>query len=108
MVLLTMTPSIVEALQYLPGPLPGYEARKKSDAEAATQTTNPSLAGPEVGKPISHGQIVDIWTTLKASSELSMSLEQLLLGAQVYLPPPPPKPEPVSSRLSMQLWVGAS
>ncbi|RDA88577.1 hypothetical protein CP532_5836 [Ophiocordyceps camponoti-leonardi (nom. inval.)] len=43
-----------------------------------------------VGKPISHGQVVDLWTRLRPSC----SLEKLLQGSRVYVEPPPPKPEP--------------
>lgn len=91
MVLLTMTPSIVEGLNSLPATSP---AEHPDDANhAQIQAT---LADPEVGKPISHAQIVDLWRTLKASGASPIiSLEQLLRGSQVYIPPPPPKPEPV-------------
>ncbi|UNI17573.1 hypothetical protein JDV02_003905 [Purpureocillium takamizusanense] len=82
MVLLTMTPSIVDGLHKLEA---GAEHHPAEPADAG----EPSLANPAVGKPISHGQIVDLWRRRPSSS-----LEQLLLGARVYVPPPPPKPEP--------------
>lgn len=96
MVLLTMTPSIVEGLQKLEQPL---EQKRSDETEAEThppnETTEPSIESPEVGKPISHGQIVDLWKRLQASGHSTYTLEQLLRGANVYIPPPPPKHEPV-------------
>ena len=105
MVLLTMTPAIVDGL-----------ARLRADAAAgdalahaqASQRDEPSLDEPAVGKPISHGQILDLSTNLRPRHP-SHSLERLLQGARVYVPPPPPRPEPVrpllpllSSLLSLQ------
>lgn len=80
MVLLTMTSSIAEGLKQL------------DEAYNDAHATGPAEAAP--GKPISHGQIVDLWKKL-ASDDGSHSLERLLRGAQVYIPPPQPKPEPV-------------
>lgn len=88
MVLLTMTTTVVEALTARP-------MLENADREAADATAlkEPSLAEPAVGKPISHGQIVELWKS-KASDH---SLEQLLRGSQVYVPPPTPKKEPVGN-----------
>lgn len=86
MVLLTMTPSIVDGLQKI-GTL--------GASDDATDDKRPALSEPEVGKPISHSQIVDLWQTLKAKSA-HCRLEELLRGSAVYVPPPPPKQEPVS------------
>jgi TMEM199 family protein len=84
MVLLTMTPSIVEALKLL-------------DVSTLTsdQDKEPSLTNGEPGKPISHGQIIDVWKQLRANGIQTYTLEGLLRSATVYIPPPPPKPEPV-------------
>ncbi|RCI09327.1 hypothetical protein L249_1412 [Ophiocordyceps polyrhachis-furcata BCC 54312] len=43
-----------------------------------------------IGQPISHGEVVDLWTRLRPSC----SLEKLLQGSRVYAEPPAPKPEP--------------
>lgn len=87
MVLLTMTPSIVEAVQKLEG---GDSSRSQDET-----ATEPTLTDPAVGKPISHGQIIDLWKRLRANGHSGQSLEGLLRGAAIYSPPPPPKPEPV-------------
>jgi hypothetical protein len=58
--------------------------------------SEPSLIDPKVGNPISHGQVLDIWRNWKSHDETCPSLETLLQGSRVYIPPPPPKPEPVS------------
>ncbi|PKS11201.1 hypothetical protein jhhlp_002962 [Lomentospora prolificans] len=92
MVLLTMTPSIVEGLQTLddlPLGAPAVEDDK------TTTSNEPSLEAPTVGKPISHAQILDLWKKLRENDGKKYSLESLLRGACVYIPPPPPKPEPV-------------
>lgn len=99
MVLLTMTPSIVEALGKLDAPKPTQQS-ETADSDEPTEsshilTEEPSLDNPEVGKPIYHGQIIQLWQQLRAQSE-SHPLEQLLRGANIYIPPSPPKPEPVS------------
>lgn len=96
MVLLTMTPSIVEAVNQLFGV--GFD-------DIATSNDEPSLKDPSVGKPISHGQIVDIWKRLKDDSSNATGLEQLLRGATVYVPPPPPKPEPVRPLYLITIYI---
>ena len=98
MVLLTMTLSIVEGLHKVEQPQEPSIPNESDEATAPQdQTKEPSLENPEVGKPISHGQIVDLWKQLKASGHTTYTLEQLLRGANVYIPPPTPKPEPVGS-----------
>lgn len=72
----------------------------QGDREApSTDVTNgdPSLADPTPGNPISHGQIIATWRQLRAQGHDQYTLEGLLRGATVYVPPPPPKPEPVCS-----------
>lgn len=87
MVLLTMTIAIVEAI----------EARDKlASSQNPEQDGEPSLEAPQADKPISHGQIVQLWSDLKDHDASKYSLESLLRGSKVYIPPPPPKPEPVS------------
>jgi len=55
---------------------------------------DPELDDVAVGKPISHGQVIDLWTALRDANQKQYTLERLLQGSKVYIPPPPPKPEP--------------
>lgn len=98
MVLLTMTSSILEALSIVEATeTPQIEDHDGTEEQELQQPTKePTLDDPELGNPISHGQIVDLWKQLKAQGNSNFTLEQLLRGASVYIPPPPPKPEPVS------------
>ncbi|KAE9369235.1 hypothetical protein N431DRAFT_413049 [Stipitochalara longipes BDJ] len=122
MVLLTMTASIVEALENLeraernPGDVAaqrrttdgdededaqeGIENSTENDhdpsAKAPMQPAEPSMLNPKVGNPISHGQVVDISRDLKARRIQPDSLEALLKGSRVYVSPPPPRVEPNS------------
>jgi hypothetical protein len=93
MVLLTMTPRIVTGLQSL--------SRAGNSQKAATRPQNcnghePSLEDPAIGKPVSHSQIVGIWKALNDIGHKDYTLEELLKGSKVYVPPPAPKSEPVS------------
>lgn len=100
MVLLTMTPSIVEAITRLGEIKINTNVTQTSEGSSnPTSDVEPSLKDPSVGNPISHGQIMDIWNRFKNEDENPIRLEQLLRGATVYIPPPPPKPEPVRSAL---------
>ncbi|KAH6966934.1 endoplasmic reticulum-based factor for assembly of V-ATPase-domain-containing protein [Fusarium venenatum] len=97
MVLLTMTPSIVEALSTVQPPeTPDSEDHDNENKtqESPQPTNEPSLDDPQIGKPISHGQIVELWKRSQAQDDTNYALEQLIRGASVYIPPPPPKPEP--------------
>ncbi|KAI7765480.1 hypothetical protein LZL87_007231 [Fusarium oxysporum] len=96
MVLLTMTSSILEALSIVEATeTPQIEDHDGTEEQESPQPTKePSLDEPKLGNPISHGQIVDLWKQLKAQGNSNFTLEQLLCGASVYIPPPPPKPEP--------------
>ncbi|RDW68065.1 hypothetical protein BP6252_09461 [Coleophoma cylindrospora] len=49
---------------------------------------------PEVGNPISHGQILEISRNLKLQGVTLFSLDVLLRGSKVYIAPPKPKAEP--------------
>lgn len=103
MVLLTMTPSIVDALKQVEEPHKaddqgaaderGNDASRDQSNDAASSSTEPA-----VGNPISHSDIIGLYKKLKSSETLEpkYSLEQLLQGSHVHIPPPPPKPEPVS------------
>ncbi|KAF4443358.1 hypothetical protein FACUT_1415 [Fusarium acutatum] len=96
MVLLTMTSSILEALSIAEATeTPQIEDHDETEEQESQQSTQePTLDDPKFGNPISHGQIVDLWKQLKAQGNSNFTLEQLLRGASVYIPPPPPKPEP--------------
>lgn len=102
MVLLTMTSSILEALSIVEAAeTPQIEDHDETvEQKSQPPTKEPTLDDPKLGNPISHGQIVDLWKQLKAQGNSNFTLEQLLRGASVYIPPPPPKPEPVSHPIS--------
>ena len=92
MVLLTITPAMIEALQWL----------QNTDEMIGTceDSLEPSLASPEAGRPISHGQVLEISQKLQKTAQISCnipphSLEHLLRGARVYVEPPKPKTTPV-------------
>ncbi|KAJ3496298.1 hypothetical protein NLG97_g2763 [Lecanicillium saksenae] len=76
MVLLTMTPSIVDCL-----------ATIDDTATVAGDSTNPTLTSPAIGNPILHSQILRL-----AKCQQKYRLEELLRGSQVYVAPPAPKP----------------
>lgn len=90
MVLLTITPTIVEAIH--------SRNEIATPVDKPVVDDEPTLEDPAAGKPISHGQIVDLWKDLRGQEHENpkYSLEHLLRGSTVYIPPPPPKPEPVS------------
>ncbi|KAL2171740.1 hypothetical protein VTG60DRAFT_1738 [Thermothelomyces hinnuleus] len=87
MVLLTMTPRVIAGLQAL---------NKASTATLVQNEPEPSLGAPAVGNPVSHSQIVNLWKALKEAGHGEYTLETLLKGSKIYVPPPPPKPEPSS------------
>ncbi|KAI3318996.1 endoplasmic reticulum-based factor for assembly of V-ATPase-domain-containing protein [Xylariaceae sp. AK1471] len=89
-----MTSSIMEALTILrdssdPHGAPGDTTQAKN-----IELKEPCLKDLAVGNPISHGQIIDTWTILKAKGHAEFKLEKMLRGATIYVPPPPPKPKP--------------
>jgi hypothetical protein len=99
MVLLILTPGAVRAIA---------EAREAAADELAElqRPGEPSLAEPAEGKPVSHSQLIDlskllkkhdIKVTEKGEEEglVVYTLDHLLKGSKVYIPPPPPKKEPV-------------
>ena len=98
MVRLTMTPGIVRALE-----------RLQHGGQLPEPCDDPSLDESAVGKPISHGQIIAISSSLKSINDnlkdpeseeyASGHLDILLRGAQVYIEPPKPKQEPVATIL---------
>lgn len=64
-----------------------------------TSASEPSLQHPQVGNPISHGQVIELSRLWKAANVQSRTLEVLLQGSRIYIAPVPPKPEPVSYKL---------
>lgn len=93
MVLLTMTASLVEAIETLETKtLAKLQNEENTNPESDSE---PHLRNAATGNPISHGQILDIWQQLKGREGTDFTLEKLLQGATVYIRPPPPKPEPV-------------
>ncbi|UKZ67587.1 uncharacterized protein TrAtP1_008742 [Trichoderma atroviride] len=102
MVLLTMTPSIVDALKQVDeqhkadSQLKAGESSNDAGHDQSNDAAASSSTEPAVGNPISHSDILSLYKKLSASesSESKYSLEQLLRGSQVYVPPPPPKQEP--------------
>lgn len=99
MVLLTMTPSIVDALKLLNDQHKTDEASDDASQHQPKDDAAPSSTEPAAGNPISHSEIISLHNKLVAAqpSAPTYSLEQLLQGSRVYIPPPPPKPEPVSA-----------
>ncbi|KAI1801259.1 endoplasmic reticulum-based factor for assembly of V-ATPase-domain-containing protein [Daldinia bambusicola] len=82
MVLLTMTPSIVDAINRLrKDEIEDEGLQNKESNSNTTENSEPSLKDPSIGKPIRHGQIIDIWKRLKSEKDESTKLEQLLRGA---------------------------
>lgn len=101
MVLLTITPSIAEALKKR------AEAAGDSAKEEELPDGEPNLENPSVGDPISHDQIIDLWRNLRCHGRWDFRLESLLRGAKVYVAPPPPKAEPVGASCSCCIFVGS-
>ncbi|KAI6381354.1 hypothetical protein MCOR25_001285 [Pyricularia grisea] len=86
MVLLTITPQISDAIK-------AWKAAQPDDP-LRSEDGEPNLNGAEVGKSITHAQVIDLRNKLKTKGNMDYTLEKLLVGSRVYLPPPPPKPEP--------------
>lgn len=94
-----MTASIVDALKLLNDQRETDDcnndaSEQRPNAESSSPASSPE---PTVGNPISHSDIINLHRKLKASQSSApskYSLEQLLQGSRVYIPPPPPKPEP--------------
>ncbi|KAI0460592.1 endoplasmic reticulum-based factor for assembly of V-ATPase-domain-containing protein [Xylaria acuta] len=94
MVLLTMTPPMVEALLVLGHSGDPHDAASDKARSNDTELEEPCMKEPAVGNPISHGQILKTIKTLKAKGHVGFRLEEMLRGSSLYVPPPPPKPEP--------------
>lgn len=93
MVLLVITPTIVSALERL--------------SESSREQLG--LPTPQLNEPISHNQLITLSRKLSSCSfedqrrsradvkdeTPSYTLNDLVRGTSVYIPPPAPKPEPV-------------
>lgn len=98
MVLLTITPAMLETLQLL-------RTAKIPPAELEQKPGEPSLVDAALGGPITHGQAISLAEKCRATQTLaqdegpaskSPSLETLLRGSRIYIEPPKAKAEPVS------------
>ena len=97
MVLLTMTPAMVSASEYLLSC--GFF---RANVEPGTEH---SKAPPVVGNPISHEEVIQLAKNLTEAKEITRghdnknvlrhSLDHLLRGSRVYIEPSKPKTEPV-------------
>ncbi|KAG9202269.1 hypothetical protein G6514_004477 [Epicoccum nigrum] len=114
MVLLTMTPGIVRALLRVEDALPEECSRLQTPSE-------PALANPKPGNPISHSQLIDLSRLVKQLPEASSdkptgddaadnssenvatpkTLNALLLNTTIYVPPPPPKKQQTPEYLAL-------
>ncbi|KAM0327006.1 hypothetical protein ACHAQA_006127 [Verticillium albo-atrum] len=99
MVRLRMTCSIVEGLTKLQQHDVAEATSDEQSTEAQqtptdAQEAEPSLQNPQPGNPITHAQVLHLWKELKEGSHGKFTLQGLLRGSQVYIPPPTPKPEP--------------
>jgi hypothetical protein len=81
MVLLTTTPFIAKALEEL-SPSTRHDLKLPEPI-------------PSTGAPISHEQLISLSKAFTRRKN-GYTLNDLLKGARVYIPPPPPKPEPVT------------
>ncbi|KAE8549670.1 hypothetical protein EYB25_008193 [Talaromyces marneffei] len=92
MVLLTTTPLIAKALQEL-------SPSTRDDLELPDPI-------PATGAPISHEQLISLSKVFTRQSN-GYTLNALLRGTKVYIPPPPPKPEPSPEYLALKARLQA-
>ena len=89
MVLLTLTPAAKSAVELY---------NQLSDQNQHELLNDPSLSEPAVGAPVSHAQLIQVARFLRESqleNKNDFRLDTLLKGANIYVPPPKPKPQPV-------------
>lgn len=95
MVLLTMTSNIVAALEQINEPV----------NVIASVNTDPSLAEPTVGHPISHAQLIAVAKHLRDRNQnethVLSHLDRLLRGSKIYIEPSQPKAQPVRSLITV-------
>ncbi|KAF2240752.1 hypothetical protein BU26DRAFT_441781 [Trematosphaeria pertusa] len=108
-----MTPAIVRALSRAEDISPEEFGKLQLPSE-------PSLAGPQPGNPISHSQLIDLSKLLKKHASATSTgenqeeeppvvytLNTLLRSSKIYIPPPPPKPEPSPSYVALMARLRA-
>lgn len=89
MVLLTITPAAKSAVELY---------NQLSDGKHDSSLGEPLLSEPVVGGPVSHAQLIQVARFLRDSDVANSNdfrLDALLKGANIYVPPPKPKPQPV-------------
>jgi hypothetical protein len=89
MVLLTLTPAATSAVELY---------NQLSDQKDDALSSDPPLSEPNVGAPVSHAQLIQVARFLRESqlpNKNDFRLDTLLKGANIYMPPPKPKPQPV-------------
>ncbi|KAI4729340.1 hypothetical protein E4T49_02918 [Aureobasidium sp. EXF-10728] len=97
MVLLTLTPAAKSAVDLY---------NKLLNQEQHDSSSDPSLSEPTVGAPVSHAQLIKVARFLREShlpNKNDFRLDTLLKGANIYVPPPKPKPQPVCTSLDFIL-----
>lgn len=97
MVLLTLTPAAKSAVE-LYNQLP--------DEKYDEPPNDPSLSEPTIGAPVSHAQLIQVARCLREShlpNKNDFRLDALLKGANLYVPPPKPRPQPVCAHLHYAL-----
>ena len=96
MVLLTMTPAMVRAVEYA-----RQVERSRGEDERAAHSPLHELPP---GAPITHEEVLGLAKEIKQLKQAytannldtpSHALDQLLRGSRVYVEPPKPRPEPV-------------
>jgi hypothetical protein len=99
MVLLTLTPAAKSAVELY---------NQLSDQQHHDSSSEPSLSEPTVGAPVSHAQLIQVARSLRESqlpNENDFRLDTLLKGANIYVPPPKPKPQPVCIHTILPLAI---
>lgn len=97
MVLLTLTPAAKSAVDLY---------NELSNQEQDDSSSDSSLSEPTVGAPVSHAQLIKVARFLREShlpNKNDFRLDTLLKGANIYVPPPKPKPQPVCTSLTFIL-----
>ena len=114
MVLLTMTSGIVRALSQVEDALPEEHSKLQTPSE-------PALADPKPGNPVSHSQLIGLSRLVKqlpeapnnkptgddavdnASENVATptTLNALLRNTTIYVPPPPPKKQQTPEYLAL-------
>ncbi|KAJ4366510.1 hypothetical protein N0V95_000176 [Ascochyta clinopodiicola] len=107
MVLLTMTPGIVRALARAEQVSPEKHSNLQTPSD-------PTLASPQPGNPISHRQLLalsklsaQLPTNTDRHDEPPTTLDALLRNTSLYTPPPPPKKQQTPEYLALMARLRA-